>query len=334
MKKKLITIITLFICFPLFAEDFCEFHPEECPSSVQEIEGGLTTQLLIEQITTTIPQTFILGAKPRQSAGANLMYSSHLKAITLPLSYSFRENIDLNLSVPYLKKELSGRYDQTGEELSRSGLGDISLGTTHTQKKDKFYIISNFTLKIPTGDQSSFSNGQEQLPLGTGSFDLIFSSAATIKVEQISGLKLTGSVYLRINGSGNYTEETTFSSITDDFEFKNSAGNSLGISIGGIYKLPWNKWFAYSNFKYLHVGNSEETVTNNDPSPLSSLSYELDLQDSLSAIDLTLGGQFLVQNDITFRAGIAIPISTSYDTTLSSVNGRDIIIDLGVDYFW
>lgn len=329
-----ILIFSLFFLFatPTFAEDLCDFHPEACPTSLQDITGGTTVQTIIDQATLMTPTlTNTPGKTTGKTTGLAINYSSHIKVIALPLSYTLNKKSEINVSLPYVSKNLVGRYSISDTELTRSGLGDVTVGVTHNTKRKKIFITSNAAIKLPTGDQKSFADNTEQLPLGSGSFDLIFGSSATMKIEQVSGLYLTGSLFLRLNGAGKYTENATINFISDDYHFENSAGNSLTISLGGVYKLPRPKWLAYANIKYLHLGNSYEKLSSDI---ITNPAYERDLADSLSAIDITIGGHYQYQGDITMRAGITLPLMTGYDDSVTSGASREVTFDFGADYFW
>jgi hypothetical protein len=168
------------------------------------------------------------------------IYSRHVQVYRVPLSYAFTNNFKIGLSVPYVHKTLKGEY--TGEELSARGLGDISLGVKYRYVDQRaIQWMTSFYLKLPTGEDKQFENRQEQLSLGTGSYDFIVNQTVT---GLIGNFILVGSVGYAFNTSSDYTETNNWGRLV---KYENNAGNTFNYLMGAEYYTPVPKLLTYLN---------------------------------------------------------------------------------------
>ena len=235
------SILLVAFAAPVFAGQITVGLSFEEPSEEQALEGGATvqtleTQMSIETATETITELttdaeaeiapeevpeeeaekrgLLVGTT---SAGIGVTYSKHLQVYKIPISYKITKNIKLGLILPYVRKDLEGRFG--GEDLTDEGLGDISTNVKYIVNKEKFRLVSTLFLKFPTGNSKQFEDGKERLALGTGSYDWIWSESILFKTDRFKTIRYLGGFSYRYNGRGDYSERATISGVSGNYTF-------------------------------------------------------------------------------------------------------------------
>ncbi|MBN2058958.1 MAG: transporter, partial [Deltaproteobacteria bacterium] len=227
-------------------------EPPEETATVQSVTTIVTNPVVINPTFSAIPAP--TPAAPSIMPGAieaslQTLYSSPIQVYNIPLSYAFTENLKMELSIPYLRKQIKGEY--TGADLTASGLGDITVGGKYRYGDiNKYQWITSFYIKLPTGDNELFEDQQEQLALGTGSYDFIISQSVS---RLFRNFLVTANVGYTINTTGDYT---AINSWGVNARYENRAGNVFNYLAGAEYYTPMRKLLAYANLAGIIMGNS------------------------------------------------------------------------------
>jgi len=264
--------------------------------------------------------------KPSVSVEISALLSTHIKVYKIPVSYSITENFKAGLTIPYVQKSLIGRFNK--EELSDSGLGDVSIDLEYLTKRERFLLIHSLYIKFPTGNNKQFEGGRERLPLGSGSYDLILSEAAMLKSDRWESIRWIGGLSYRYNGQSDYSELSSISGITDSFQFKNKAGDSLGGFGGLIYFTPIKNLLAYCNISGLYAWASREEYYNN----ARTLTVNREMDDSLLTFALLPGIKYKFSKKSAVRLGMIVPVYTKFDPDVTEEKQGEFMVDIGLDY--
>lgn len=308
-------------------------HHEELTSE-HEIEGGTSDKIVTKASTENSEDgatDFI--QEPLETGGtgtsANFLYSDSNKVFTIPISYSPYENLTVSLAIPYVFKEMDGRFGT--KDLSAKGLGDISAKAQYYYKYKFIGIDTAAMVKFPTGNMKEFEDQKERLPLGTGSYDYMLNLYLTfIEVPFEKFRFLTGFSY-RKNGTGKYTEKATVNTFPGTFKFEYKNGDSLKVVLGSSYFGLMENLMPYVLVKYLKVEEGHEKIYDD---PDKFVNIDRDRHDGLEIVDLKLGTKYKFKENSSYRLGISIPVMTKYDSSLTNTKGREVMFDLGVDYLF
>ncbi|MCP4176667.1 MAG: hypothetical protein GY756_02780, partial [bacterium] len=222
------------------------------------VTGGATIQSLLSNIESLSLKQNILGidesslnSEGNMGAGINYIYSDNLKIIQLPLSYSISDEYVAGMTIPYVYKKKKGYFQD--EELKNEGSGDVSVYLENIITEEKYRLSSTLTVKIPTGFYKMYDDNVEKLPLGTGSYDLIWGEYLVYKPGIYKDIRLTASFSYRFNRSSSYREEATFNGYTGIYNFENTNGNVLNLTLGTIYFSGIENLLFYGDFSYLNI---------------------------------------------------------------------------------
>ncbi|NJD37177.1 MAG: transporter, partial [Geobacter sp.] len=198
---------TLLSTTPLFAADATlNFQFNQPANSMQSASGGaeaiiyqsdtstLNTVILSEGVFSSGDQPELPGtsaepdkastAEPVASIGASTFFSPYLKVYSVPLSYTFFNNLRVKTSIPYLQRTIK----RNGVEFKANGLGDVSLGLEYRWwNGEKLQLSTSADMILPTGDnEAKATNGSDQLtvPLGSGAFSVYGIQHITYQINQ------------------------------------------------------------------------------------------------------------------------------------------------------
>jgi hypothetical protein len=298
-------------------------EPAEETATVQSVTTIVSNPVVINPTFSAIPAP--TPAAPSIMPGtieASLqsLYSSPIQVYSIPLSYAFTENIKMELSVPYVRKQLKGEY--TGADLTASGLGDITVGGKYRYGDiDRFQWITSFYLKLPTGKNEQFEDQHERLALGTGSYDFIINQSVS---KLFGNFLTTANVGYTINTTGDYTETNNWGV---NVRYENRAGNVFNYMAGAEYYTPARKLLAYANLAGIIMGHSHIKETYED---FPFLNRDEDKQDGLKTLDLIAGVKYMFSEKRGLRLGIIAPLWTTHDNDAIDAEGRDWLIDFGL----
>jgi len=315
-------------------------------TETQALDGGSTVQTVDsviggDELVTSFPEEqfgsspsdtdpsdtdpSVMGLSRSGGVGITMIISTHIKVYQLPLSYLVKPNFKIGVTIPYVQKNLKGRFN--GEDLTDSGLGDVSAnGKYRLGREDKLRSITSFYIKFPTGNQKQFAGGKERLALGTGSYDWIINEALSMKR---STMRYLFNLSYRFNGKSDYTEESTIGSTTGMFTFENKKGNVVRGYVGAEWAALW-KLKLYGKLAGMFVSAGEEKY-NNDT---RSIDVDRTMDDALIAWDIIPGVKYQFSNTGSFRLGAIIPASTTYDPDVTDQKTREVIVDIGFDFIW
>ncbi len=294
----------------------------EGTATVQSVTTIVSNPVVINPAFSAIPAP--TPAAPYIMAGTieaslQTLYSSSIQVYSIPLSYAFTENLKMELSVPYMRKQMKGEY--TGADLTASGFGDITVGGKYRYGDiNRYQWITSFYLKLPTGENEQFEDQQEQLALGTGSYDFIINQSVS---RLLGNFILTANIGYTFNTTGDYTETNNWGV---NVQYENRAGNVFNYLAGAEYYTPVRKLLAYANLAGIIMGHSHIKETYKD---FPFLNRDEDKQDSLNTLDLIAGVKYMFSEKKGLRLGIIAPVWTAHDNDAVDAEGRDWLIDFG-----
>lgn len=229
------------------------------------------------------------------TVGAEMIYSTNSKIITLPLSYHFiTENKTIyavKLMVPYVMRKISFKFDPS-QEFSGSGIGDITIGADVYTTLGEMPVFAQLLVKTPSGkvDNESKENEFAFIPLGTGTWDFALSVGLTKYVDNVT---LKGKIGYRLNGT--YVNED----IDREFEFGDMINITFGVGMPLSSNIYSQLTTSYLNNGFVKTSDTNNvTITENPGSAISTFDFT-------PQIDYTLNG-------FTFSAGVIIPVYTAW----------------------
>ena len=342
MKKHyLFPVFLIIMWFPLGigtakAQQF-SMH-ESTPTQTQSLAGGAIVQTVTTFVSNPAvanPAFSVIPAPPPPppgeppvappkvegtiEAGFQSLYSPHVQIYNIPLSYAFTDNLKMELSVPYVNKKLNGEY--TGKELSANGLGDVSVGAKYRYGDiRKIQGMTSFYLKLPTGENKQFKDGQEQLALGTGSYDFTINQNVT---GFFGNVMVIANVGYTFNTKSDYTEINDWGA---NVKYENRAGNVFYYLAGAEYYTPVRRLVVYMNMAGIIMDRSHISETY---SGWPSLNRDEDKKDSLQTLDIIAGVKYMLTENTGLRLGFVAPLLTRYDSDAIDTQGRDWLLDFG-----
>ncbi|MBN1382922.1 MAG: hypothetical protein JXA41_14725 [Deltaproteobacteria bacterium] len=306
--------------------------PHHESGSQQSGGGGTTNQTMpvaasnpdiIIPDTFTEPEPMLEPEAPPPplgiGVGLNILWSKHVQAYVLPISYKITPDLKIEASVPYIRKKLQGEY--TNEELKADGIGDVSIGAKYRYgDENRIQGVTKVTIKLPTGEYKQFENRTEQLALGSGSYD--FSINQTVS-KLIGPYRLLANLGYRINTENDYVETDIFGR---SVQFENRVGNTFNYLVGVQYTTPLKGLVLYLHASGLIQERShiKETDTSD-----GSLIRDEDKQDRLKTFDLNPGAMFMITANAGVRLGVFIPLFTAFDPDVNSHASREWVADIG-----
>lgn len=174
-------------------------------------------------------------------------FSPTSKYIKIPLSIGYK-NFSLAVSIPfYIQKKT--KYSHGYE--SSWGLGDISVKLAYVIQKNSIFDEISFATSMPSGNQNKMKNGY-LVPLGTGSFDYIFSNSFQYKHPYF---RIYNNLTYRISGKCHRTLKYSMKYF-DDYSVIQSGNEVVNyVTTNGNF-LSCNTTFDYPLFSWmsLHAG--------------------------------------------------------------------------------
>lgn len=303
-------------------------------TGTQDTEGYTTSQVLEQEkvVPLTINQNSILRVEPapigQKAVGVNMSFSSKNTLVTIPGSYQLTDKVEVGASIPLVRKKREAAL--SNEELSETAIGDVSIYGLYSYEHPKFFLKSKLIIKTPTGNGKYIKDGEEKIPTGTGAFDIVIDEFFIYRDTVDRAYRFFGGFVFRFNGDYDYTENYSGVGYTDQYSIDVEYGNSFNLYLGGQYLLPYyTGLWAYGAIRYLSISEGKQKIALNAGAPTES-----DSNDSMKALDLTLGGKYEVMENIALKLGLTIPVSTSYDEDISDPKKRQLVVDIGMDYIW
>ncbi|MGB4268192.1 MAG: hypothetical protein WBK20_03315 [Spirochaetota bacterium] len=249
------------------------------------------------------------------SVGIATHYSDYTKIYSLPVSYTFWSKLKLEVTVPYVYREIKNTWSQTTSKAN--GLGDIKTGATYLYSFSKYLeSITSIAVTFPTGDaekrvvdESSFTS--TLIPLGNGSRSYSISQSFSYTIPD-SSLRLYGSVL------GVVYENATINSSELD------RGNVYG-GLAGL-EYSWESIKGFVKINYIDVKESKIQ--------LSGTTSWSEINDSVKASDVIVGVLYRVYSIIALKASLSIPVYTQYDKDLTDTPDRKWYINFSITSFF
>jgi len=250
------------------------------------------------------------------TAGIQMIISENLKVYIIPLTYvlplsSLAGTLKIEAGIPFVSRRVVDWYNV---EHKKSGLGDISVKATYDYGDEVYFRgIYGLIVKAPTGDENyavvvDALGLTYPIPFGTGTWDI---GAFITAIRKISRFRVFGNLGYRLNG--NYENETTGT--------KTKNAGILTFLIGSEYKFnPF--WFPFLKLRILNKGESK---TDNGWGYVGNT-------DDMLAVDLILGTRYMVLSFIGVSFGIEIPVSTKYNSALTTKPKRKAVFNIKGSY--
>lgn len=187
MRKYFLFVFAFLFCIVVNAQEVDVYLiPENVETLIQNNENVFYEPILYEDIVdfpgiAETERRFGLNEDEQDIANsqnvftvfdldAEFGWSKTSKYVNIPLSYYYK-NFELSLKMPYY---LQRRVLYSHGYVSAYGLGDLLLSAAWKFYNPGIYNHISANLSFPTGNQNKNSDGY-LCPLGTGSYDLIFT---------------------------------------------------------------------------------------------------------------------------------------------------------------
>lgn len=251
------------------------------------------------------------GDTPVLSIGASTFFTPYLQIYSIPISYTFFNDLRVKTTIPYIKRTIK----RNGESFSTNGLGDMSLGVEYRwYNSNKLQLSTSMDMILPTGDNEAVAKkGADRLtvPLGNGAFSMYTVQHATYKIND--DLKVFGNAGIRFFTDADYTAFPNVVPVANSTGIKVHEEKGLTFSgmIGSEYKFL--KDFAVAGrFSVINIQNGKQSF---DGGPKFSSN------DSLTAGDFSATIKYRIWNNLAASLTGIVPVFTHYDS--NAVNPED-----------
>lgn len=300
-------------------------------ASIQDVKGGADQQVYQSDATTL--NTIMIGegvlssgdqpvitnpdqaageaVTPVASIGASTFFSPHLQMYSIPLSYTFFNDLRVKTTIPYLKRTIK----RDGRSFSTNGLGDMSLGVEYRwYNSNNLQLSTSMDMILPTGDNEAVAkNGADRLtvPLGNGAFSMYTVQHATYRLTE--NIRLFGNAGIRFYTDADYT---AFPSVVD---VANSTGirvhEEKGLTFSGMIGSEYfflDNFAVAGRFSFMHIQNGKQSF---DGGP------KLSANDSLTTGDFSATVKYRIWKNLAASLTGVIPMFTEYDSR--AINPED-----------
>lgn len=338
---------TLLSTTPLFAADATlNFQFNQPANSMQSASGGaeaiiyqsdtstLNTVILSEGVFSSGDQPELPGtsaepdkastAEPVASIGASTFFSPYLKVYSVPLSYTFFNNLRVKTSIPYLQRTIK----RNGVEFKANGLGDVSLGLEYRWwNGEKLQLSTSADMILPTGDnEAKATNGSDQLtvPLGSGAFSVYGIQHITYQINQ--DWRIFGNAGIRYFTNADYV---AFPSV---MPVANAVGQKIheekGMAFSGMVgsEVRFLKDFAVAaRFSIINVQEGKQSI---DGGP------KVNSNDSLTAGDVSATVKYRIWGNLGASLSAIIPVFTTFDPDVQNPEKRTWGMNFNITTFF
>lgn len=264
--------------------------------------------------------------------GGYFELSEHNKIFNITPRYRFNESWKVKLRLPWIAQR---KVERMGEDVTTSGIGDISIDGVYTHVFDQPGRTLRLTgsVKLPTGDAENVEefdiNGisnTANMPLGTGSVDFTLRGQYSLS-RPTSGL--VGSFMVRKNTEGERQYTQDFNGNITTTTTKTTAGTQFSAALFGRKLVSPKIWLNLgASIMFTGDGDQDHLETYSDGT--NPWSYEAKVPSKSTLIDLYPGISYDM-GIVTPFVGVRIPISTSYDAD-NMDEDRDTVFLFQISY--
>lgn len=343
----LVFTVALLSTTPLFAADATlNFQFNNPATSLQSAPGG--AEAIIYQSDTSTLNSVLLSdgvfssgdqptlpsasggtdqatmAEPVASIGASTFFSPYLKVYSIPLSYTFFNNLRVSTSIPYLQRTIK----RNGVEFKANGLGDVSMGLEYRWfNGEKLQLSTTADMILPTGDnEAKATNGGDQLtvPLGSGAFSVYGIQHATYQISQ--DWRIFGNAGIR------YFTDADYVAFPSVMPVANAVGQKVHEEKGMVFsgmigsEVRFLKDFAVAGrFSIINVQEGKQTV---DGGP------KVNSNDSLTAGDFSATVKYRIWRNMGASLSAIIPVFTTFDPDVQNPEERTWGMNFNITTFF
>lgn len=263
-------------------------------------------------------------AEPVASIGASTFFSPYLKVYSIPLSYTFFNDLKVKSSIPYLQRTIK----RNGVEFKADGLGDVSLGLEYRWFNGKRLQLSTTAdMILPTGDnEAKATNGSNQLtvPLGSGAFSVYGIQHATYRLTD--DIKIFGNAGIR------YFTDADYVGFPSVMPVATAVGQKIHEEKGMVFsgmigsEFRFLKDFAVAGrFSIINVQEGTQTI---DGGP------KINSNDSLTAGDFSATVKYRIWGNLGASLSAIIPVFTTFDPNVQNPEERTWGINFTLSTFF
>lgn len=312
------TFYAILCCFIMMLSLLLSTTPSQAQYYVEPDSEGATEATVYKADTVVIDSIItndvvlmphdLLELGKTTSVGIASHYSDYTKIYSIPISYTLWSKLKLELSIPYVYREIKNNSSSTTSKAS--GWGDIKAGASYLHSfSDTFDSITSMAVTFPTGNAEKKDEDNATLtPLGSGARS--YSISQSFSYVPVENLRLYGSAL------GIVYENAEIQSNKID------RGNVYGALVGCEY--TWDRVKSFVKINYIDI---HETTIHT-----SSGSFETN--DSLKTSDVIVGALFRVYSVLALKASVSIPVYTEYDTDLLTTPNRNWYANFSVTSFF
>ena len=263
-------------------------------------------------------------ATPVASIGASTFFSPYLKVYSIPLSYTFFNNLRVTTSIPYLQRTIK----RDGVEFKADGLGDVSTGLEYRWLNGKkLQLSTSADMILPTGDVSAKgTNAGDQLtvPLGSGAFSVYLIQHGTYRLTD--NIKIFGNAGVRYFTDADYTAYPSVMPVA------NATGQKIheekGMVFSGMLGSEWrmfNDFAIAGRFSIINVQEGKQSI---DGAP------KVNSNDSITAGDFSATVKYRIWNNLAASVSGIVPVFTTYDPDVKNPEERTWGVNFSISTFF
>lgn len=299
----------MMLCLLLLTPSQAQYYVPPDSEGATEVTMYKADTVVIDSIITNdvvlMPHDLLELGKTT-SVGIASHYSDYTKIYSLPLSYIFWSKLKLEVTIPYVYREIKNNWSSTTSKAN--GWGDIKAGVSYLHSfSQTFDSITSAAVTFPTGNAEKTDNAM-LVPLGSGARS--YSITQSFSYLPLEKLRLYGSAL------GVVYEDAEIDSNKVD------RGTVYGALLGCEY--TWDSIKGFIKINYINI--NETTIQD-------SWGSSFGLNDALKTSDVIVGALFRIYSVIALNASVSIPVYTEYDKDLTDTPDRKWYANFSVTSF-
>jgi len=261
--------------------------------------------------------------------GAEMMVTSKLKFVNIPLKYKLKKlanmSFSVNLPIIFQKKleyEFPAEYDAKD-----GGISDINVGISYFKPEiiKDYKGKASFKVSLPTGDHENtveYEDIDYAVPLGTGAWGMT------------AGAGLSGAI-----ADGNFNVNASYKIYTYNEKIFESAWGSRTVTntkrgnrilLNGTFRRQFNriKITGVTQFVMIGDGHTKSKTTYDDGTP--DWKTDNDIDNNITTLDVGLEGEYKIDKYFLKKvfAKFRLPLMTNTGKSLKDLE-RPIMISFG-----
>ena len=263
-------------------------------------------------------------AEPVATIGASTFFSPYLKVYSIPLSYTFFNDLRVTTSIPYIQRTIK----RDGVEFKADGLGDVSLGLEYRWLHgEKLQLSTTADMILPTGDVSAKgTNNGDQLtvPLGSGAFSGYLIQHATYRLTDT--VKIFGNAGIRYYTDADYTAYPSVMPVANAIGQK--VHEEKGMVFSGMVGTEWRMFTDFAvagRFSVIKVQEGKQSIDGGS---------KINSNDSITAGDFSATVKYRIWQNLGASVSGIFPVFTTFDPDVKNPEERTWGVNFSISTFF